>query len=432
MKHTLALIALLAPFCNPLHAQTETIMCTPGNVIFSEDFTAGTVSDRWGIRAYYIVEDGVLRRTTYQPTDTARTFLKDANYHNVIIRFDFKFDGASEIRLMTGGGGGYNTVIQLSPKHFQANTAKRGDEYSPSHQGEVAINFAQGKWYTLTIEFNGDQVVSHIDNDHYVIGQHPIIDTKRTYLAFQVSGTSASFDNFQMLKAKPMADWDSRRKVLLAAQNKRPPALQRNDLERHKLLHIQTIDRLSRTDAKYQKLVADCDKLKGDLKTDYPKAFATQKELGKTTAKKKKHLQQNVPQYKLDNNVVSKAKKAEVKYIHSKHPELDELPKHLYYAKLEQHRTALDSDPQLLKLVAQTKALDNAFVKKYSEAFENVDLLVAKRKAYAKQLNNDETFVARKREIANASNAVKEYLYFVEPKLKVLQDKIQAAKKENQ
>ena len=94
-------------------------MCDPGELLFSDDFEPGTVSDRWGIRAYFTVENGILQRTNHKPQETARTFLKDAAFHNVIFRFDFRFDGAAEIRLMTGGGGGYNTITKILPQHFQ-------------------------------------------------------------------------------------------------------------------------------------------------------------------------------------------------------------------------------------------------------------------------------------------------------------------------
>ena len=130
------------------------LMCSPGKVVFSESFTPGNVSERWGIRASYEIDEGILKRTEHEPQDTARTFLKEAAFHDVIFRFDFRFEGASEIRLMTGGGGGYNTVTQISPGHFQVNTAKRSNKFAPSMQGECAFDFEEGKWHTMTVEFH--------------------------------------------------------------------------------------------------------------------------------------------------------------------------------------------------------------------------------------------------------------------------------------
>ena len=36
------------------------LMCEPGKLLFSESFDSETFSDRWGIRAFFIVNDGVL------------------------------------------------------------------------------------------------------------------------------------------------------------------------------------------------------------------------------------------------------------------------------------------------------------------------------------------------------------------------------------
>lgn len=80
------------------------LMCSPGEVLFSETFTPGTVSERWGIRAYYKIDEGVLRRTGHEPQETARAFLKEAAFHDA----DFRFEGASD----SGGAEGTQGVEQ--------------------------------------------------------------------------------------------------------------------------------------------------------------------------------------------------------------------------------------------------------------------------------------------------------------------------------
>lgn len=74
------------------------------------------------------------------------------------------------------------------------------------------------------------------------------------------------------------------------------------------------------------------------------------------------------------------------------------------------------------------KHLSPTFAMRNPEAFADVDELVAERNALAKRLRDDDTFQKRKREIANASNALKDYLYAVEPELKRLQERIKATK----
>ncbi len=396
------------------------LMCSPGKVIFRETFTPGTVSERWGIRAYYKIDEGILKRTEHEPQETARTFLKDAAFHNVIFRFDFRFEGASEIRLMTGGGGGYNTVTQISPGHFQVNTAKRNNEFAPSMQGECAFDFKEGKWYTMTVEFHGEEVVAHVDKENFVVGRHPIINTERTYLAFQVSGSGAAFDNFSICQSVLKDNWQKTRARLTSSQAARPPALKRDAREQYDLIMLNLKDRLSRNDAKYQGLLTRHEQLQVALKADYPRAFQTHKELSKGIAKKRKEIKEGEPRFKEMESAINKARKKEKEYIHSRHAELEGLPKHLYYAAFEKHRKSMGNDSRLVALEKNTATLEADLHRAFPEAFRNVDALVGKRQAYAASLKDDENFRTRRKAIAEANDAVTDYLHDADPRLKQL------------
>ena len=433
MNHThrsfvpLVLWAGFIIFATALHAVTARpptaenfLMCSPDKVIFSEAFTAGTISDRWGIRAHYKIDDGILSRTGHEPEKTARTFLKDAAFHNVIFRFDFRFDGASEIRLMTGGGGGYNTVTQISPRHFQVNTAKRNNEFAPSIQGECACDFKKGKWYTMTVEFHDEEVVAHVDKERFVIGSHPIINTERTYLAFQVSGTGASFDNFCVWKSVLKEGWRKKKGELTASQNARSPAFKRDARERYELIMLNLKDKLSRNDPQYRNMVAHHTNLQAELKSDYPKAFLTHKELSKRIAKNRIKFREQNLRFKEMERAVNKARKKEKEYIHSKNAELEQLPKHLYYAAYEQQRRTMARDANLKGLEKHTASLEASLHNAFPEAFRDVEELVVQRKAYASTLKENENFSMRRKAIAQANDAIKDYLFQKEPVLKQL------------
>ncbi|MBQ96624.1 MAG: hypothetical protein CMP30_01350 [Roseibacillus sp.] len=402
-------------------ASGDFLMCSPGEVLFSETFTPGTISERWGIRGYYKIDEGVLKRTGHQPQETARAFLKEAAFHNVILRFDFRFEGASELRLMTGGGGGYNAVTQISQSHFQVNTAKRNSEFAPSMQGECAFNFKEGKWYTMTVEFHGEEVVAHVGKEHFVVGRHPIINTERTYLAFQVSGGGAAFDNFFVWRSVKKDSWEKRRAGLGALEAARPPALKRDAREQYDLIMLNLKDRLSRHDTEYQELVARHGELQGGLKADYPGAFRTHKELSKSIASKRKEIKAREPRFREMESAVNKARRKEKEYIHSKHAELEDLPKHLYYAAFEKHRKLLRDDSELMALEKTTVTLEVDLRRAFPEAFEEVDVLIEKRKSYTASLKDDEGFQRRRKAIAQANDSIRNYLYDADPRLKELE-----------
>lgn len=406
-------------------------MCNPSEVVSADDFESETVADRWGFRAYYAVENGVLKRTAYQRGETARSFLKDVVYRDVVIRFDFRFDGATELRLMTGGSGGYNTVTQIFPSYFQVNTAKRKSEFNPSFQGECAFEFKQGVWYTMTIEFNGDEVVAHVNKECFVIGSHPIIDSERTYLAFQVTGGAASFDNFSMSKSKPKSSWESERGKLLAVQSKRSPAINRNAKEEYDLIYLNLKDRLKRTDSKYRQLVARHTELSEKLKQDFPSANQTQKELGKRIASTRIDLKKTEPLLKEMELALNRSRRAIKDYVHSKYPNLDDLPKQKYYWEYERRLGEMVEDVSLIELTERSNELEARLHAAFPAAYQDVDALVKKRNLAQAELRSNDEYRTRKKEIADANRAVEVYLFEQEPRLAELSGPRQAIIKAN-
>jgi hypothetical protein len=151
----------------PPHAETSAppnvLMCTPGELIFSEDFDPATVSDRWGFKADFALRNGALLRTDVDPTETKRVFLKDPSFHNTIIQFDFKLSGqTTDLRLVTGSGGHYNSVTQIRPDHFQVNTpVDRDAGIVPAQLGECIRERRPGQWQTMT-------VISHVFCNHWI------------------------------------------------------------------------------------------------------------------------------------------------------------------------------------------------------------------------------------------------------------------------
>ncbi len=425
-KKIFLMFGLLSIFCSSGLTQGPDadglLMGKPTDIVFSDDFESDSVCDRWGFRAYYSVEDGTLKRTSYKPDEAARSFLKDIVYRDVIIRFDFRFEGATEIRLMTGGGGGYNAVTQIFPEHFQVNTAKRKNEFNPSQLGDCAFKFKRGVWHTMTIEFNGDEVVSHVDGENFVLGRHPIVNTERTYLAFQVEGGAASFDNFFMWKSEPRSSWDSVRTKRLLEQTRRGSAFKRNAKEEYDLIYMNLKDRLSRTDSVYRQIVARHAEIEGKMKIDFPSANQSHKELAKRIASTKKEMRKENPRFKEMEQSFNRSRRAIKDYVHSMFPELDELPKQKYYWKYEECLVELADDAKLLSLIKYADQAEKRLHASFPEAFQDIEILVDERKLSQTRLKSNEDYRALRNQIAESNRAVEAYLFKQEPRLAELSE----------
>ena len=154
------------------------LMCTPGELLFSEDFNPENVSGRWWFKADFALRDGALLRTDVAPAESKRVFLKDPSFHNTIIQFDFKLSGqTTDLRLVTGSGGGYNSVTQIHTGHFQINTPiDRDAGIVPAHLGDCIRKSRSDQWQTITVEYWDDEIIAHLSDNDFVLGQHPIID----------------------------------------------------------------------------------------------------------------------------------------------------------------------------------------------------------------------------------------------------------------
>ncbi|WP_197231123.1 hypothetical protein [Novipirellula artificiosorum] len=411
------------------------LMCTPGELIFSDDFDPATVSDRWFFKAEFALRDGALLRTNVDPTETKRVFLKDPSFHNTIIQFDFKLAGqTTDLRLVTGSGGGYNSVTQIHPEHFQVNTpVDRDAGLVPAQLGECVRKPHPDQWQTMTVEYWGDEIVAHLSDNEFVLGKHPIIDRTRQYFAFQFDLPGASIDNVRVWKAGGQReDWNETRKKLAMAQANRDP-VDRDPADRYKLAYMNLKSRLTLEDQAYRDLVAKHEKLEAALHADYAEAFISHKQLGKLIAKKKQHIKEADPEFKIMETQVHKASRAEDDYVLSTTPELarlkeDGVNRNRFPSELGLVRAKLAAagDKQLATLVAETARLQAALEARFPEAFESVDAAVEKRNAKRKSLNSDPEFQARNKAVADAGKAVKDYEHEADPNLAKLEAEAKA------
>ncbi len=408
----------------------EPWLARPGAEVIREDFSPGKTSGRWFFTEWWTTGDGILLRNEL-PGENKRLFWKKPVYRDSVISFSFSFRGAEEIRLMSGASGKYNFVILLRRDHFRVNTASDSTvPHLPSIQGECAFRFEPEKWYRLQVEVLGEEILARIDDEHFVVGRHPIIDRERSYFAFQVDGPSAAFDRVRLSKGAAVDGWAERRARLEKAQAGRvvvPRAL----AERHKDRKVIARDRAWRVDPRYRQLVGDHESLREEARNRFPAAYLSAKAAKKKVAAKRKELLKNDPTYKKLTHSINKARRGEILYLEKKHPRLSSLPATQYKAELQRLRVrARAVDPAFNQLLESRTILEKRLGSSYPQLSLTNEEVAAKRKAAIKELNESSTtFRESSRKISLAWRELEDHLLESDPELAQLDKELQAERK---
>lgn len=399
------------------------LMARTGKSYFQDSFSAGRVSDRWFFRSPWSVRGEALWRNDL-PAENDRIFIKKPEYQDVVMRFDFRFEGAQDIRLLTGTPGHYNAVVHIRPDHFYIQTARdQSVPYYPSIQGECACDFKQNKWYTMTVEIIGDEIVAHVDREHFVVGQHPILDRQRSYFAFQVDRPSASLDNVQILQAAALKEWPARRQQLKEIQSVRKP-IPRSPRDRYERLLMNTWDLRYRGDEAFRELVAKVDAQKVKEHEKFPEVFSTIKQVRKKIDEQRRKLQNEDKRYQEQQKQINQARQAEREYVLAQDEGLKKLPPNQYAVAFERVRRKHQQNPQYLKLVQQREAREQQQRQTFPALFVTNEQIQATQRAARKKLADQPEFKKLIKETAQAVQDEREYLFDSNPVLRQLHKEV--------
>ena len=385
------------------------------NLLWGEHFSAGQISPNWFFQKEWEVKNGRLLRNQIAG-DNKRLFYKEPNFKDALIRFEFRFDGAEDIRLVTGSNGGYNTVLHIQKNHFFIQTAYDPDgPFYPMRHGECAYNFKDGKWYVMTIEFLGDQVVAHLDHHNIAFGQHPIIQKERTYFAFQVDRAGASFDNVQVFQVGRNPHRD--KNLSLIGSEKENPSIQRTPKEEYQILKQNLHAKLHMTDPTYRALVEQVDLLDQEKVEKFPEVFTSHKAFQKKTQALRKKLHKEDPKYKEMLFATFRAKRVLDEFLIGKNPEIEGLPEARSKAVLEETRIMFSSHPEYVRLVEHFEDVQQALESQYPQLFITNQEITQKRNQAREEVKEKPDFKKLTKKRSDAYNAQQNYLYQKNKKL---------------
>ncbi|QDU36137.1 Arylsulfatase [Maioricimonas rarisocia] len=400
------------------------LLTTPRQLAFADHFTPGQVSPRWFFSGEWAAENGILRRAD-DGTGTTRIFLRETEFDDALIRFDFRLHESQDIRLVTGGDGHYNAVIHIRPDHFFIQTAlDKSGPYFPSRHGECAIDFDPGRWYTMTVEFLGDRLVAHVDPEHLASAQHPILDRTRQYFAFQVDESAAAFDNVQIFTVGRHPELDRNLDHIEALDARHP--VSRSLEDEFEIEKRNAHDRLYRSNARYRELVQQVDALDARNRSMYPEVFRTHKEFHQEVAALRRKLLAEDARYKELLFATHRATRALDEFLIEQDPEVADLPESRRNRELERTRDRFRDDSRYRELVLERDAAQAKLEAAYPQLFLTNEQISRMKKERRQARDDDPRFRTAIQERAAAWQAQQTYLFEHDERLKQLHQRLTA------
>ena len=305
-------------------ADMQPWMLTKGKAIIQEDFSGKLNAEEWNAaKGAWTVEKGVLKGVELAADHHPAAIRREAPMRNMIIQFDFRFDGSPGFSLSMNHVGGHNSRVVFTQTDFMMK--KDVDKKDPADfaviLGECAYKFETGTWYTMLVEYNGPDMLARVDDKAFILGEHAYIDQERASIGFPVRGDAVSFDNVKVWEGTVTQEWPARKAKLLKLQASRPPIEYADPKVSWQVAESKVRTRLLKEDSGFVKLVKARAAIEGKLKSTYPKAFRK----GAVGADEKKRLMAEDADYKQLTRDLARARKAERDYMHDKDSKLGRL-----------------------------------------------------------------------------------------------------------
>ncbi len=194
-------------------------LCIKGQPVFEDSFAAAEVSPNWtAAKGDWKIVDGALQGTELKADKHAASIRTDVDLpDNLVMQFDFMFDGGSTIHCSFNGQG-HICRATITPDGYvlKGEKVKKDPEDKAVTVGQVQQKFSKGQWYTMKIEIAGEDFVAQVNDGPVAFGSHPKIAREKNNFGFPMAGASSKIDNIKIWSATRNPDWTSIKRELPA------------------------------------------------------------------------------------------------------------------------------------------------------------------------------------------------------------------------
>lgn len=229
----IAVLFATTPATLPAFAN-EPILAKKGELIFDESFNATTLPAKFHTgTGDWTIQDGALNGHELKASHHSAFRKLFLDHQDVVYQVDFKIQGEGTARFMINYELVHIANCFVNKNEFTVSklgeTGKRAAMEKLAIQNKQPIekgpwqkktikyskpnpNFKQNKWYTLTIELVGDEVLAHCDGQT-LYAQHPGFKERKTNFGLQAVGLQAdvTYDNLKIWSATQAKTWPKQR-----------------------------------------------------------------------------------------------------------------------------------------------------------------------------------------------------------------------------
>ena len=302
----------------------ELMITRAGAPLSADSFSASDIdTNRWTAgKGEWHISGGVLSGAELEKDNHAAVVRTGVLFENAVIRFRFRFDGAGGISLSINEEKGHHSRVVIAPDGFslQKDRDKKDAESLSLPLGRCNMTFAPGVWYTMTVEYSGNDLLAWIDETHFAIGTHDGIHVPKNNIGFTVRGVSAQFDDFFVCAAEPDSRAAARIEQLRQRQTLRAD---RAADPRTAYVEAETVLRaqLMESDPEFNAMVKKRIAAEAELHKRWPRAFRP----GAVGQENRRRLIAEDEEFKNLNSGVTKSRQAETVYLLGKDPSLSAL-----------------------------------------------------------------------------------------------------------
>lgn len=202
------------------------LMTLTGKQLLDEPFTKESWEKNWGkswhkgdwqvtgdqMRVAQIASDGHHPEIGWGP---------GGPLHNVVAQCKFKYDGA---QWMGFGFSDKEHVARIMINDGGFELVKMSG-IGPTTKGErldrQSVKWEKDKWYTMTIELLGSELIANLDDQYVLYGESKTFDVDKGRFTLIVGGQYGWYDELKIWEAQPNPAWEKKKPALLQQKEKR-------------------------------------------------------------------------------------------------------------------------------------------------------------------------------------------------------------------